>query len=63
MKSFFSLVFVLLVLAAVVGGGGLLFYLSQTSEFTRKDKRPAAEAAPGTTQPAIRPHSSQGPGR
>ena len=54
MKTFFTLVFVLLVLATVVGGGGLLFYLSSTTEFSRKDRprgmSAAASAVPGMSR-------------
>ncbi|MBN8459268.1 MAG: hypothetical protein J0M04_15665 [Verrucomicrobia bacterium] len=50
MKSCLSLLFVLLVLTVVLVTGGSLFYLSMTSEFSRKDA-PAA-AAPSATTPA-----------
>ena len=43
MKSFLGMLFTLLVLTAVIGGGALLWYLSKTTEFSRK---PAAAAAP-----------------
>jgi hypothetical protein len=52
-KSFLSLVFVVLVLITVVGGGGLLFYLSYSTEFSRKDK-PSAQV-PGMAKPAPAP--------
>ena len=41
MKSFLSLAFVVLVFLTVVVGAGLLWYLSSTSEFSRKDSHPA----------------------
>jgi flagellar basal body-associated protein FliL len=47
MKSFFGMLLVLLVLVAVVGGGALLWYLSDTTEFSRKDA-PTAPAAPSS---------------
>ncbi|MCF7675728.1 MAG: hypothetical protein K9N23_21355 [Akkermansiaceae bacterium] len=53
MKSCLSLLFVLLVLTVVVGTGGLLFYLSYTAEFSRKDKAPQAKTAPATAPRAI----------
>jgi len=40
-KSFLSLGFVLLVFLTVVVAAGLLWYLSATSEFSRKDIHPA----------------------
>lgn len=48
MKSCFGLLFVLLVLIAVIGTGGLIWYLSATAEFSRKDAQtpPAATTAP-----------------
>lgn len=36
MKSFFGMLFTLLVLTAVIGGGALLWYLSSTTEVSRK---------------------------
>ena len=53
MKSFFSLVFVVLVFLTVVVGAGLLWYLSATSEFTRKPPHPAA--APPRVSPGPAP--------
>jgi flagellar basal body-associated protein FliL len=47
MKSFFGMLIVLIVLVAVVGGGALLWYLSDTAEFTRKDA-PSAPSAPSS---------------
>jgi hypothetical protein len=61
MKSFFTLMFVLLVLIAVVGGGGLLFYLSYTSEFSRKDKGSAPATAPTTLPAGITPRPKPAP--
>ncbi len=37
MKSCLGLLFILAILLAVVGGGGLIWYLSNTAEFSRKD--------------------------
>lgn len=45
MKSCFGLLLVLLVLTAVIGGGALLWYLSDSAEFSRKDGRSAPAAA------------------
>jgi len=53
-KSFFSLAFVVLVFLTVVCGAALLWYLSATSEFTRKAPHPAAEPA---TPPRASPTS------
>jgi hypothetical protein len=52
-KPFLTLTFVLLVLVAVIGGGGLIFFLSYTTELSRKDK-PAASATitPRVPRPA-----------
>lgn len=36
MKSFFGMLFTLIVLLAVLGGGALLWYLSYSTEVTRK---------------------------
>jgi len=36
MKSFLGMLFTLIVLAAVIGGGAVLWYLSSTTEFSRK---------------------------
>jgi hypothetical protein len=63
MKSFLTLVFVVLVLITVVGGGGLLFYLSHTTEFSRKDKRSGITAVPAATTPATRPSPAPAPTR
>lgn len=53
MKSCLSLLFILLVLTVVVGTGGLLFYLSYTAEFSRKDKAPQANTAPAAAPRSI----------
>ncbi|MEI7911021.1 MAG: hypothetical protein WCK77_15400 [Verrucomicrobiota bacterium] len=45
MKSFLSLAFVVLVFLSVIVGAGLLWYLSSTSEFSRKDTHPAPSAS------------------
>ncbi|MCX6873381.1 MAG: hypothetical protein NTW21_06170 [Verrucomicrobia bacterium] len=60
MKSCFTLAFVLLVCLTVVGGGGLLWYLSHTTEFSRKDTHtsalpPSRPTPPPTPPPAVRP--------
>ena len=62
MKSCFSLTFIFLVFIVLFAGGGLLWYLSDTAEFTRKDThtsaQPAAPAAPAAapvTQPPASP--------
>jgi len=46
MKSCFGLLIMLLVLVAVIGGGALLWYLSDTAEFSRKE---------GSSSPATLP--------
>ncbi|WP_411825937.1 hypothetical protein [Luteolibacter sp. AS25] len=38
MKSFFFLLFTLIILLAIIGGSGTLYYLAQTSEYTRSVK-------------------------
>jgi hypothetical protein len=45
MKSCLGLLFILLVFTLVVGGGGLIWYLSRSAEFSRKDA-PAPRAVP-----------------
>ncbi|MEI6604610.1 MAG: hypothetical protein WCP35_04825 [Verrucomicrobiota bacterium] len=56
MKSFFSLVFVVLVFLTVVVAAGLLWHLSATSEFTRKVPHPASNpASPPNNSPATTP--------
>jgi len=61
MKSFFSLFFVFLVLLTVVLVGALLWYLSSTSEFSRKDPHPVASPpAPPITAPVTPPASTPG---
>ena len=45
MKSCLGLLFVLLVFTVVVGGGALIWYLSDTAEFSRKSPAPAATSA------------------
>ncbi len=37
MKSCLGLLFTVLVFAVVIGGGALIWYLSQTTEFSLKD--------------------------
>jgi len=44
MKSFLGMILTLLVFVAVVGGGALIWYLSQTAEFSRTDSKPAASS-------------------
>jgi hypothetical protein len=51
MKSFFSLSFILLVFLTIFGTGGLLWYLSYSTEFTRKDTHTSA-LPPARTTPA-----------
>jgi hypothetical protein len=53
-KPFLTLTFVLLVLVAVIGGGGLIFFLSYTTELSRKDK-PAASATITPVRPRPAP--------
>ena len=43
MKSCLGILIVFFTFVAVVGGAGLIYYLSSTSEFSRKDV-PSAEA-------------------
>ena len=47
MKSFVSMLFTLLVFTLVVGGAAMIWYLSDTAEFSRVDSKPA----PGGTHP------------
>jgi hypothetical protein len=49
MKSCLGLLLVLFLCVVVVGGAGLIFYLSQTAEFSRRDAAvpPAARIVPG----------------
>lgn len=44
MKSCLGLILALLVLVIVVGSGALVWYLSDTAEFTRQGGAPAAGA-------------------
>lgn len=60
MKSFFTLTFVLVIFIAVVGGGGLLWYLSYTTKFERKDVHtsalaPSKASPPPAAAPGTRP--------
>jgi hypothetical protein len=43
MKSCLGVLFTLLVLVAVIGGGAALWYLSSTTQITRKTAAPAAQ--------------------
>jgi cytoskeletal protein RodZ len=52
MKSFFSLTFVHLVFIVLFGVGGLLWYLSYTTEFSRRDTHTSALPAVPTTPAA-----------
>jgi flagellar basal body-associated protein FliL len=49
MKSCFGTLLVLLIVVAVLGTGGLIWYLSSTAAFTRKD---AATPHPPVAAPA-----------
>ncbi|MEO5916996.1 MAG: hypothetical protein ABIS50_22395 [Luteolibacter sp.] len=51
MKSCLGILLVFFTFVAVVGGGALIWYLSNTAEFSRKDAAPAA--APGASSSAI----------
>ncbi|MES2920233.1 MAG: hypothetical protein V4819_01710 [Verrucomicrobiota bacterium] len=42
MKSCLGILIVFFTLVAVLGGGALIWYLSSTSEFSRKAENPAA---------------------
>lgn len=42
MKSCLGLLFTLLVFTVVVGGGAMIWYLSNTAEFSRQDTPPKA---------------------
>jgi hypothetical protein len=46
MKSCLGLLFTLLVFTVVVGGGALIWYLSQTAEFSRKGAAGDSPAPP-----------------
>jgi len=50
MKSCLGILIVFLTFIAVVGGGALIWYLSNTSEFSRKT--PAPQTAPAAPVPA-----------
>jgi hypothetical protein len=54
MKSCLGLLIVLLVFVAVVGGGFLIWYLSDTAEFSRKPS-PAAQGAPPPRAVPVKP--------
>ncbi|MDP3851253.1 MAG: hypothetical protein Q8Q59_12165 [Luteolibacter sp.] len=41
MKSCLGLFFIVMVLTLVLAGGGLIWYLSHSAEFSRKDAAPA----------------------
>lgn len=45
MKSCLGLLFVLIALTVVFGGGALIWYLSDTAEFSRQDTPPKAAPA------------------
>jgi len=45
MKSCFGLLVVLLVFTVVIGGGALIWYLSHSAEFSRKDTPVPARVA------------------
>jgi hypothetical protein len=44
MRSMFGMILVMVVALLVVAAGGLIWYLSQTAEFTRVDSPAAAES-------------------
>lgn len=46
MKSCLGILLVFFAFAAVIGGGGLIWYLSETAEFSRKDAQKAAPNIP-----------------
>ncbi len=55
MKSCLGILLVFFTFVAVIGGGGLIYYLSHTAEFSRKDGAAAGKPAnmiPGTNIPA-----------
>lgn len=58
MKSCLGILLVTLVCVAVVGGGALIWYMSGTSEFTRKSPPPPKEK-PKSEVPAPTPLSGQ----
>lgn len=51
MKSCLGLLITLLVFTLVVGGGALIWYLSNTAEFSRTDAKPATGAVSSTGNP------------
>ena len=51
MKSCLGLLFTLLVFTLVVGGGAMIWYLSDTAEFSRTDGKSARGAANATGNP------------
>ena len=46
MKSCLGMLLILLAFVLVVGGGAAIWYLSDSVEFTRKDKQAPPKAAP-----------------
>lgn len=60
MKSCLGLLAVLTVFIVVVGGGALIWYLSETAEFSRKDAVGTETAAPPKAIPRAEP--LRGPG-
>ena len=46
MKSCLGILIIFFTFVAVVGGGALIWYLSSTSEFSRKAAAPAAPVIP-----------------
>jgi flagellar basal body-associated protein FliL len=53
MKSCFGMLLVLLIVLAILGTGGLIWYLSSTATFTRKDA--AAPHSPVAAPTSVRP--------
>ena len=53
MKSCLGLLFALFLFVAVIGGGALIWYLSDTAEFTRPSTPGASASAPGAPPKAF----------
>lgn len=51
MKSCLGILLVFFAFVAVIGGGALLWYLSDTAEFSRKGASPAGPTAPKASVP------------
>ena len=60
MKSCLGLLAVLTVFIVVIGGGALIWYLSETAEFSRKEATGVETASPPRAIPRAEPMRPQG---